>query len=497
MACAYADGPPPGDAKGVIAAYQYWNNLGHEVAIFIKQFRISNKNPDYIMKNIDEFREKIPSSAIAKIPGKADDDAYFIDFCLDEGAILVTNDKLRDHNFKNLLMASALDQGKSEEEVNKSMSAANISKFARLDEVKKVAENLGIKINNNLPIVKKFRNWSNHFRCEYTFALGKFRPSPDFRVGSEPIKSSKSSNLSDSTVNQLKKIANERGLIGYSRLNKSELIKLIEAPPKPSAEPKSHNTPTSSITQVPGRGSTQYPTIKGFSSSKGSGKPSIRFPQNPLDTLSILNHIESRRDSEYVWSAIKKEFQDTTSLAKTRVNAVFSRIAGATKIESNDIDWSTFPQIIDIPDIIESYVISILQTNTHEYEPETFDSLSRYFLEIKNHIKSQAHSENMTEDLAVSTVLDIVGVPVSSRLVKPMTNVWFWLSWLRGSRKTTTYQTSYANVGHHFKELTGHKLKSIFSSPEDICKRIAQSFPSLNASVTPHPNNELVIVATH
>tara|TARA_B100001996_G_scaffold381559_1_gene371236 strand:- start:1772 stop:3001 length:1230 start_codon:yes stop_codon:yes gene_type:complete len=98
IACAYKDTRPPGDATGIVQAFENYDSQGHKVICFVKQYRIRNeRNPKAVMNNIELFNEKIPKDSIATVPGKSDDDSFFIDYCMKNGAVLITNDGLRDH----------------------------------------------------------------------------------------------------------------------------------------------------------------------------------------------------------------------------------------------------------------------------------------------------------------------------------------------------------------------------------------------------------------
>ncbi len=64
-------------------------------------------------------------------------------------------------------------------------------------------------------------------------------PEPEPEPESEP----EEPNLSDFTVDQLKAMANERGLSGYSKLKKSEIITLLETEPEDEGEPEAEIPP--------------------------------------------------------------------------------------------------------------------------------------------------------------------------------------------------------------------------------------------------------------
>ena len=81
--------------------------------------------------------------------------------------------------------------------------------------------------------------------------------------------------------------------------------------------------------------------------------------------------------------------------------------------------------------------------------------------------------DEMTDEIAISTILDILEVPSKVRNRKSK-----WLGWLNPwAPQPQSFQINYAALGHHFKEITGHKLKDVFSSPQDLCQRIEIAYP--------------------
>ena len=79
----------------------------------------------------------------------------------------------------------------------------------------------------------------------------------------------------------------------------------------------------------------------------------------------------------------------------------------------------------------------------------------------------------MTDEIAISTILDILEVPSKVRNRKSK-----WLGWLNPwAPQPQSFQINYAALGHHFKEITGQKLKDVFSSPQDMCQRIEIAYP--------------------
>ena len=79
----------------------------------------------------------------------------------------------------------------------------------------------------------------------------------------------------------------------------------------------------------------------------------------------------------------------------------------------------------------------------------------------------------MTDEIAISTILDILQVPSKVRNRKSK-----WLGWLSiWSPQPQSFQINYAALGHHFKEITDHKLRDVFSSPQDLCQRIEIAYP--------------------
>ena len=135
VACEYS-GSRPGDALGILATYRYWKDKGHNVAVFIKKHRLHNeRNPKVLLENVEELLKEIPKQSLTTVPAKGDDDSYMIDYCMDKMAIVVTNDQFKDHEEKY--------EGDEK---------------------------------------KQFIKWRKTHRCGYAFALGEFRPAPDFKI---------------------------------------------------------------------------------------------------------------------------------------------------------------------------------------------------------------------------------------------------------------------------------------------------------------------------
>ncbi len=135
LACAYTFNVNNlGDSLGPISAYKFWKKLGHEVKVFVLQTKIYNKkNPEKIMENLDLFEREIEQRDRPVIPVGGDDDAYFIKWAVENNAILVTNDRLRDH--KDALSGKGLNE---------------------------------------------FNKWLPNSRCGFTFIDDQFFPDPNF-----------------------------------------------------------------------------------------------------------------------------------------------------------------------------------------------------------------------------------------------------------------------------------------------------------------------------
>ena len=67
----------------------------------------------------------------------------------------------------------------------------------------------------------------------------------------EPVPEPEEPSLSDFTVDQLKAMASERGLSGYSKLKKAELITLLETEPEPVSEDKRWTEEDESKAEIP------------------------------------------------------------------------------------------------------------------------------------------------------------------------------------------------------------------------------------------------------
>ena len=148
VACGYLyNSNHVGDSRGPVEAYRYWIREGHPVKVFVKQYRIKNRNQDEIMENVDEFLENIPKSDRPLVPSDGDDDSYFIKWALENDAILISNDLLRDH-----------------------------SQRLRGEDL------------------HRFEKWLSRSRCGFTFIDDEFFPDPNFGIeeNSTPIRPTKS-----------------------------------------------------------------------------------------------------------------------------------------------------------------------------------------------------------------------------------------------------------------------------------------------------------------
>ena len=124
---------PRGDALGLIEIYNFCKLHGHEyVRIYIKDYRVKGR-PKEVMFNVDKFNEEIPDSDVVIIPVDLDDDSFFIRDAIEKDAILVTNDRLKDHQEKLI--------GKDR---------------------------------------SRFDKWIKRSRCGFTFVDGDFSPDPKF-----------------------------------------------------------------------------------------------------------------------------------------------------------------------------------------------------------------------------------------------------------------------------------------------------------------------------
>ncbi len=157
IACAFMGHQIPGDAIGIVKAHHYFVEQGHEVVAFVKQFRMNEKNPKQMMKNLDFFYQEIPKDAMAVVPARSDDDSFFIDFCVKNSAVLITQDGLKDHEGRL--------QGEDRD---------------------------------------KFLKWRSKNRCDYMFALDQFMPDPNFSMPAAVVGSSSSSEIKSSIATSTK-----------------------------------------------------------------------------------------------------------------------------------------------------------------------------------------------------------------------------------------------------------------------------------------------------
>lgn len=137
LACAYTHNLDYlGDGRGPVEAYKYWKEEGHKVKVFVWARKLFNRSdPEQVMANIEFFEEEIPPQDRIRIPPDADDDSYFISWAVKKGAILVTNDLMRDHR----------ERLKGEE-------------------------------------LEKFNSWSKNSRCGFIFVDNEFIVDPNFQA---------------------------------------------------------------------------------------------------------------------------------------------------------------------------------------------------------------------------------------------------------------------------------------------------------------------------
>ena len=124
-----------GDSRGPIEAYRYWVGEGRRVKVFVKQYRITNRDEDEVMDNVGEFLSEIPPRDRPVVPSDGDDDSYFIKWAVDNDAILITNDLLRDHHHR--------------------LSGEELERFEK---------------------------WLHRSRCGFTFIDDEFFPDPNFAI---------------------------------------------------------------------------------------------------------------------------------------------------------------------------------------------------------------------------------------------------------------------------------------------------------------------------
>ena len=97
LACFYDYCRPIGSAFGPLEAYRYFKSKGHVTKVFIHQFRLCNKREGKRMRDVEFLLDGIPEYDRPLVPSGSDDDAFVIQWAIENNAIIITNDQFRDH----------------------------------------------------------------------------------------------------------------------------------------------------------------------------------------------------------------------------------------------------------------------------------------------------------------------------------------------------------------------------------------------------------------
>ena len=146
----------------------------------------------------------------------------------------------------------------------------------------------------------------------------------------EPEPEPEEPTLSDLTVDKLKAMANERGLSGYSKMKKSEIVTLLESPPEPEPEPEPEKPiPPPPIDLPPPRPPIIAPEVD-------DDQPPMPIPPPPNLTFLRENKIPEEPEIENIWPWAQQEMwpgRKVAQMVKSAMEAARSKnIAQATVI---------------------------------------------------------------------------------------------------------------------------------------------------------------------
>ena len=91
LACFYDYCRPIGSAIGPLEAYRYFKSRGHVTKVFIHQFRLCNKREGKRMRDVEFLLDGIPEYDRPLVPSGSDDDAFVIQWAIENNAIIGGN----------------------------------------------------------------------------------------------------------------------------------------------------------------------------------------------------------------------------------------------------------------------------------------------------------------------------------------------------------------------------------------------------------------------
>ena len=422
IACAFMGHEVPGDAVGIVKAYRHFADLGHEVVAFVKQFRMNEKNPKQMLRNLNDLYKGIPKKSMAVVPARSDDDSFFIDYCIKNSAVLITQDGLKDH--ENRL------QGKEKD---------------------------------------AFMKWRATHRCEYMFAMDQFMPNPNFKMPDSPTKkgSEKKEKSANSSPTRKSKKRSEDDL-------KQVLAKNMES------QFKVHSLGTDLVEWCNSEWKTSFSSSKeirkhvGLPSSPSMTKilerlfkDEVRFSgkgQNVRCTYTPAKPVEDthkgwllqQMDNWIRLSGLGNKFSQRTGGRKPKL--VLKEMGASGKN-------------------MEEMLKSLYGKGNLEFRGlNELKEVRRIKRKVKS-TKTGKPSKKMEEGEAMWHVLQIIGLPENWKAPNLLNRI---TSLFKGKSQFSG-QMNYAKIGQEFVEGTGHKLTAVFREQQDLVNRINSSGMGLKA----------------
>jgi hypothetical protein len=450
IACAFANSTVPGDAIGIIKAYEHHHNLGHQVVLFVKQYRLSNRNKSGMMLHTSELLNSIPEEAIAIVPSRTDDDAFFIDFCMKNNAVLITNDGLKDH--ENRLQGD---------------------------------------------VKKAFFTWRETHKCGFMFALEEFMPEPDFRM---PTHHEIAKNLGSKDSTPAKRVTTtpnsnleaKTTASGQISQTTSGLTEILRANLQPEMKVQtmglemvdwcneSWGTSFNSAREI--RVHVGLPISPPMSEilTRLLGNQ-VRFTGTAHQKICHFNGLEPELKS-YLRTRIKNWFR-VTRLGQELAAKYGSESPRSVMKEHANVTGRTFS--IQLRRMFESEGLIFRgekgQTEVRLNPPtgsSTSDVLTSTTSSIQDNIPIQLPVNESMDDVSVVTqVLEILEVPEHGRFSKLLR--YFRLSGSRWSGSTMNY----ALIGQQFQEMTGIKIREFVPKPSVLCQMIRNAHPRLTGEI--------------
>ena len=420
IACAYMGHDVPGDAIGIVKAYRHFADLGHEVVAFVKQFRMNEKNPKQMLKNLGQLHKGIPKKSMAVVPARSDDDSFFIDYCIKNSAVLITQDGLKDH--ENRLQSKEKDA---------------------------------------------FMKWRATHRCEYMFAMDQFMPDPNYKMPERPKEdSSKTRNKPTNKSNSSRK---------SKKKNESDFKRVLAK--NMQSEFKVHSLGTKIVEWCNEEWNSKFTTSKeirkfvGLPSSPSMSKILVRLFG---DEVSFSGEGQNIKCAYNPTPIVEEDYGDWLLQQMkdwVRLSGLGNKFSQKTKGRK--------PKVVlremgasgkNMEDMLNSLYGDLLEFRGQNELKEVRVNKAKH--------KSSLANTQISDSVAVGHVLRIIGLPDDWKAPSLLDRL---ASIFRG-KNSFNVEMNYARIGQEFLEVTGCKLSEVFPERQELIDRIENSGLNLRAS---------------